>query len=113
MDQDLIAYLDQRFQETTQQIQELRAETAQQFQTFREENTERFERLETEVRHVHVVVENMQGKIRLLGDGLAAVDEKGDRRHEEVLQEIRKVEALHRPAYTQLDARVRKLEGTS
>jgi archaellum component FlaC len=48
MDQELIAYLDERFRETTQQIQGLREETSQQIQGLREETSQQIQGLRAE-----------------------------------------------------------------
>jgi DNA repair ATPase RecN len=87
MDQELIAYLDERFGETSRQIQGLREETAQQFATARvetaqqfaasrEETAQRFERLEEKVRHNGVEIEGLRGEIRQVADGVAVANEK-------------------------------------
>ncbi|HKI02901.1 MAG TPA: hypothetical protein VKK31_13080 [Thermoanaerobaculia bacterium] len=48
MDQELIAYLDERFRETSQQMQALSEKTTQQFQDLREETAQQFQDLRGE-----------------------------------------------------------------
>ena len=87
MDQELIAYLDQRFssiderfRETSQQISSLREETAQQigslrdeFESFREETTQNFGRVDEGIRQVHVVIEGLRnGEVRVVSEGVLA-----------------------------------------
>jgi hypothetical protein len=63
LDQELIAYLDERFRETTQQISSLREETAQ-----------RFDRLEEKVRHNGVEIEALRGEIRQVSEVVAGAN---------------------------------------
>lgn len=78
MDQELIAYLDERFGETSREIRGLREETAQQFAAAREETAQRFDRLEEKVRHNGVEIEGLRGEIRQVADGVAVANERLD-----------------------------------
>jgi predicted nucleic acid-binding Zn-ribbon protein len=106
MDQELIAYLDTRFRETNQQIAGLREELV----GFREETSQRFERVETEVREAHVKIEDLQGQIRLLAEGVMSSEEKLQAFRTEVKQEFDDTRSLMRSAYAQVDRRVHSLE---
>jgi hypothetical protein len=64
MDPELIAYLDERFRESSQQIQGLREETSQ-----------RFDKVEEQLRLTDVRVEGLQGQIQLVAEGVAAGNE--------------------------------------
>jgi chromosome segregation ATPase len=74
MDKELIAYLDERFGETSGQIRGLREE----FAAAREETAQKFERLEEEVRHNGVEIEGLRGEIRQVADGIAVANERLD-----------------------------------
>jgi len=92
MDQELIAYLDQRFREISQQIQELRESD----------------------RHIMVVVEGLDDKVDMLAEVVAAHDEKTARGFEtlrsELGQEIADTRSLLKQSYSDLDRRVKRLE---
>jgi hypothetical protein len=121
MDQELIAYLDQRFresseqiaglrEETAQQIAGLREETAQQIASFREETLRHFDRTEEAIRHTRVEVEGLRGEVRLLAEGIASVEEKMASFRRQVSGDIDNVRTLVRPSYSLLDDRLRLLE---
>ncbi|MEA2691485.1 MAG: hypothetical protein QOJ16_872 [Acidobacteriota bacterium] len=80
MDQELIAYLDERFRQTSEQIGSLRQETAQ-----------RFESMESAIRQTHVVVEGLRGDIQLLAEGIIGVEEKLQSLRDEVSQQFDEV----------------------
>jgi hypothetical protein len=92
MDQELIAYLDARFRETSQQIDT------------------RFDRVEAAVRHTQVMVEGLRGDMQMLGEGVMASDEKLQFFRAEVKQEFEETRGLMRSAYAQVDRRVHALE---
>lgn len=120
MDQELIAYLDTRFRETNQQIAGLREE----FAGFREETSQRLERVETrlegvetrlekvatEVGYAHVKIEDLQGQVRLLAEGVMSSEEKLQAFRAEVKQDFEDTRSLMRSAYAQVDRRVHSLE---
>jgi hypothetical protein len=111
MDQELIAYFDERFRETAQQIQGVREELKQEIQSFREETGRRFERVEEKIRHTQVMVEAGRGDIRMVAEGTYGLDERlGSFRKKEVQQEFEDVRKLIRPVYSSLDQRIRTLE---
>jgi hypothetical protein len=106
MDQELIAYLDARFGETTEQIQNLRGE----LEGFREETGQRFDRVETEIRHTQVLVEEARGEVRLVAEAYVGMDERLSAFRKEVTEELEDVKKIIRPVYSTLDQRVRNLE---
>ena len=110
MGQELIAYLDERFRETAQQIQGLREETRQQFQDFREETTRRFEQVDEGIRHTWISIEAMRGDIRQVAEGVIGLDERLGFLRTELKQEIDQVRTFIPPLYLELDKRVRVLE---
>lgn len=110
MDQELIAYFDERFRETAQQIQGVREEMMQEIQGFREETGRRFERVEEEIRHTQVMVEAGRGDIRMVAEGTYGLDERLVSFRKEVQQEFEDVRRLIRPVYSSLDQRIRTLE---
>ena len=66
-------------------------------------------------RHFDVVAEGMRADVRLVAEGVASVAERVDRVEENLRQEIRETRrdltALLTVSYTDLDRRVRRLEG--
>jgi hypothetical protein len=99
MDQELIAYLDTRFRETSQQIENLRDQV-----------DTRFERVEAAIRHTQVMVEAVRGEVRMVAEGVMASDEKLQFFRAEVKQEFDDTRSLMRSAYAQVDRRVHALE---
>ena len=132
MDQELIAYLDARFREATQQVESLREETTQQigslrdefgslrdefgslrgeFESFREETTQNFGRVDEGIRQVHVVIEGLRnGEVRVVSEGVSGFKEQLSDFRAEVSQEFDAVRGLVRSTYTELDRRIRPLE---
>ena len=110
MDQELIAYLDQRFRENAQQIASLREETARQIASFREETLLRLEQAEEATRHTRVEIEGLRGEVRLLAEGIASVEEKMASFRRQVAGDVDHVRSLIQPAYSALDDRLRRLE---
>jgi predicted nuclease with TOPRIM domain len=106
MDQELIAYLDQRFRESSQQIAGLREEMT----SFREEASARFERVEEAIRHTRVEVEGLRDQIRLLAEGIINFDERLERFRGEVQRELDSIRGLFMPLLQTVQDRVRSLE---
>jgi chromosome segregation ATPase len=104
--------MDTRFRETAQQFAALEERTSQQFAALEErtsqqitslreelagqraENNRRFEQLEEAVRHTQVTVEHLDGKIRLVAEGVSNVNEKLDTVKTELKDEIGEVRDL-------------------
>ena len=61
-------------------------------------------------RHFEVVAESLRGEIRLVADGVAALDEKTDRRFAEVQERFAETHALIRLSCHDLDRRLRAVE---
>jgi uncharacterized protein YoxC len=81
MDQELIAYLDERFGETSREIQGLRKEVAvsrEETATFRKETAQSLERLEEKVRHNGVEIEGLRDNIRQVSEGVVGANERLD-----------------------------------
>jgi hypothetical protein len=110
MDQELIAYLDERFGETSREIRSLREEVV----VSREETAQRFERLEEKVRHNGVEIEGLRGDIRQVAEGVAGTNERLDTFQQETAADFKDVRSeirtLVRGVFEQLDGRVRTLE---
>jgi hypothetical protein len=106
MDQELIAYLDARFREASQQVTSLRDE----FVSFREETSQNFRRVDEEIRQVHVVVEDLRGEVHLVAEGVTGAGEQLNAFKAEVAQEFKDVKGLLRSSHTELDRRLRPLE---
>ncbi|MEO6195310.1 MAG: hypothetical protein ABIS20_20005 [Thermoanaerobaculia bacterium] len=99
MDQELIAYLDARFREASEQVEGLREETSR-----------RFEQVDSAIRQTHVTIEGLRGEVRLLAEGVMGADEKLQTFRAEVKQEFEDTRSLIRSSYAQVDRRVHALE---
>jgi hypothetical protein len=118
MDQDLLEYLQafsaenakrfdelgQRIEGTNQEVRSLREETTQ----FRQETAQRFDKLETEVRSVYIEVENLQGVVQLVAEGVTTVSHQLQRQGEEISERLDGVESFNRLLYKDLDSRMRR-----
>jgi chromosome segregation ATPase len=102
MDQELIAYLDTRFTTIDRRFSEMD-------ERFSEMDV-RMNGLEEAIRHTDVKVEALRGDIRLVADGVAAVDQKLDAFRGEVAKEFEDVKAQNRASYAQVERRVSRLE---
>lgn len=111
MDQELIAYLDERFRESARQTQEqfsiFREEIARQFAASREEANQRFERLEEEVRHNGIEIEGLRGEIRQVAEGVTVANERLGRFKNRFTKKLKDVQtearSLVRAAFEEID----------
>ncbi|HEX3555568.1 MAG TPA: hypothetical protein VIA62_20290 [Thermoanaerobaculia bacterium] len=109
MDQDMIAFFEDRFRATSQQIEGLREENKQQFEHLdgrmdkldgrmdgldgRMDGLDgRMDRLEEQAHQTRIVMEDMRGEIRLLAEGIIGVWERQDQFKEEVTRELKGVQ---------------------
>ena len=99
MDPELIAYLDERFRQTSEQISGLRQETAQ-----------RFESVESAIRLAHVAVEGLRGDIQLLAEGIIGVEEKLQSFRDDVSHQFDEVRKSVEIPFRHLDRRLFSLE---
>jgi hypothetical protein len=109
----------QQFADTRQQIADLSADTQRQFEgtrrefaAIRQENASGH----AETRHqFEIVTEATKHEIRLVAESVAVVNEKLDRTAADIREEMRlgfdETQAMIRVSYTDLDRRVRALEG--
>lgn len=110
MDKDLIASLDGRFRETSQQLASFRheidgrfREASQELASFREETerrfeqtNRRFEKVDDEVRQTRIQVEGLRGDVQLVAKGVAGLDEKLAAHRVEFKEDFKEVKALLR-----------------
>lgn len=113
MDQELIAFLetrfnhlDERFRETSQQIEGLREETAQRF----EQVDQRFEQVDTAIRHTHVSIEGLRHEVCIVAEGVMGVDERLKPAQQDALQVFEDMRALIQNTFRNLDKRTVALE---
>jgi len=97
MDQDLLAYLDQRFSSIDRRFEEM---------------DKRFDALEADVRKTWISIEDVRGQVRLVAEGVASNNEQLNQHRVEVARRFDELEALTHNAYVDLDERVRRLEAT-
>jgi hypothetical protein len=107
MDQELIAYLDERFRETSQQIAELREETTRQF----EQVDHRFEQAETTARQTLVVLEGLRHEVHVVAEGFLGLHEKLERYRADSTASFELVRGWIEPYYRMLDGRLSVMEG--
>src|SRR5713226_244616 len=115
MDQELVQYLDSRFQSVNRQFQELRGEMTEGLQEVRGETNERMEGVK---RHSGVLVEGLRHEVQLVAEGFAMhiqvqhVQEREyhDRQHQETRALIRSLHDELRQQHDNLRQRVENLE---
>jgi hypothetical protein len=121
MDQELISYLDKRFDETAQRIEavrgELRTEIREQVGAVREElrsdiATVRGE-VRTEIRQLGVTVEALRTQIQTVAEGVVTVDEKLERFRQENSAEHDEIKSMIKFSYAELDRRIIQLEAST
>jgi ABC-type transporter Mla subunit MlaD len=106
MDQQLIAFLDERFRETLQQIAGLRTEIDQRF----ERVDQRFEEAAETARHTVVLVEGLRHEVQLVAEGYMGLNEKLASYQSGIDVRFSQVQASIEPYYRDLNNRVAILE---
>ncbi|MBI2553477.1 MAG: hypothetical protein HYV92_03435 [Candidatus Rokubacteria bacterium] len=122
MDAELVAYLDERFAYLDRRfgVIDQRFEAVdrrfdamdRRFDAMERRQDATDARLQDTRRHLGVLIENLDGKIQLVAEGVIAVDQKIDRVHAELKAEIGEVKTLLTFSYTDLDRRVRGMEAS-
>jgi hypothetical protein len=129
---ELIGYLGKRFDESSQQIQELReeitrefanvrqemaqefanvrAEMAQEFANVRGEMAQGFAKAAEENSHTRVLIEGVHSNVRLVAEGVIGMGERMDAFREEVTTEVKNIRSLTQDVYSALERRVHTLE---
>lgn len=131
MDQESIAFFEERFreisreissfreettqqisslrEETTQQIASLREETTQQISSLREETVRRFEQVDHRLdkqdetaRHTLILVEGLRGDVQLMGEGVMGFGEQLERYHSQATVSFQQVDNWIRPPFEEL-----------
>ena len=117
MDPELVGYLDERFAYLDQRFDTMDQRfdaIDQRFDTMERRQDTTDARLEDTRRHLGILIENLDGKIQLVAEGVINVDQKIDRVRDELKAdlktEIEDVKTLIRLSYADLDHRVRRLE---
>ena len=134
MDPELVGYLDERFAYLDQRFEAIdqrfdavdrRFDAIDQcfnavdrrFDAIERRQDATDERLEDTRRHLGILIENLDGKIQLVAEGVINVDQKIDRVRDELKAELHSeidgVKTLIRLSYRDLDSRVRRLEADS
>jgi len=106
MDQELIAFLEARFRETSQQIAKLREETIGRF----EQVDSRFEKLEETTRYTLILVEGLHHEVHLVAESVLGMDEKIKRYHAEATLTFDRFEEWIKPYYKDLHSRLHDQE---
>ena len=121
VDQELVDFLEQRFEKSERRTQELveglRSENRTMLEEARAEN--RAENQQTRVlveenraenRQTRVLVEDLRGQIQLVAEGVTSQHKQLEGFREEVAEEFREVKALVRLSYAELEHRMKGLE---
>ena len=103
MDHELIAYLDQRFQ----QIDQLFEQIDRRF----EKIDERLDALDTAIRHTNVLVEGLRGDVHLIAEGFVGMNDRFNTFQSEATLVFDQVKGWIEPYYRNLDGRLRVVEG--
>lgn len=118
---ELIGYLGKRFDESAQQIQELREEMNREFANVRQEMAQEFANVRAEMaqgfvkaaeenRHTRVLVEGVHSNVRLVAEGVIGMGERLDAFRDEVTTEVKNIRSLTQDVYSALERRVHTLE---
>lgn len=99
MDQELIAYLDERFSEASQQIEGLRVDMMG-----------RLERVEEAVRHTQVSLEGLHGEVRLVAEGVMGVGERLGFLREDISREAKETDGFLRLSYGTMDRHIKDMD---
>jgi methyl-accepting chemotaxis protein len=120
MDQELVAYLETRFNHISQQIESLREETAQRFeqvdQRFEqvdqrfEQVDQRFEQVDSAIRHTHVSIEGLRREVCIVAEGVMGVDERLKPAQQDAFQVFEDMRVLIQTTFRSLDKRTVALE---
>jgi Zn-dependent M16 (insulinase) family peptidase len=115
MDQELIAYLDEKFRraslEVNEQIQAFRQETAQRFQEISGRIDGLEAKLSEENRLTRVLVEGLRSDLKLLAKAVIGLSERRTE-HENAMEfKMDQVKSSIEPYYRNLNRRVSLLEG--
>jgi len=118
MDPELVGYLDERFAYLDQRFEAVDRRfdaIDQRFDAMERRQGTTDARLEDTRRHLGILIENLDGKIQLVAEGVINVDQKIDRVRDELKAELHSeidgVKTLIRLSYRDLDSRARRLEG--
>jgi archaellum component FlaC len=99
MDQELIAYFDERFRESSRQIGELREETVR-----------RFERVDEAIRHTQIMVEGVRSDIQGVAEGVLGLDERIGTLKSDLTREIKEIRNFVHLSHEEMRDRMRPLE---
>lgn len=103
MDHELIAYLDQRFQQIDQRFEQI----DRRF----EKIDERLDALDTAIRHTNVLVEGLRGDVHLIAEGFVGMNDRFNTFQSEATLVFDQVKGWIEPYYRNLDGRLRVVEG--
>jgi hypothetical protein len=120
VDQELIAYLDERFRETAQQSVDLRREiderfreTAQQFADLRKEMDERFKEVNETTRQTLILVEDLRDEVHLVAEAFLGTDERVTRLEKSEALAFERVQGMVEPYFKSIEERGRELDARS
>ena len=103
MDHELIAYLDQRFQQIDRRFEQI----DRRF----EKIDERLDALDTAIRHTNVLVEGLRADVHLIAEGFVGMNDRFNTFQSEATLVFDQVKGWIEPYYRNLDGRLRVVEG--
>jgi CRISPR/Cas system-associated exonuclease Cas4 (RecB family) len=110
MDQELVEYLDRRFDEANRLTEQRFAEADRRSQQCVDEaNRLTEQKSEEATRHFGAVAEDMDRKLRLVAEGVSNLDEKLERFRDEVRGEFRETQAMIRFSHADLQTQIDNL----
>jgi predicted nucleic acid-binding Zn-ribbon protein len=109
MDQELISYLDKRFDRIETDINELKTDV-KELKVDVEGLKAGVKELEKDVHKTGILLEDLQDQVKLVAEGLNAVVEGFKTHRVEVAKEINGIRVLVQQSYSDLSRRVRLLE---
>ncbi|MEA2602636.1 MAG: hypothetical protein QOF89_3628 [Acidobacteriota bacterium] len=132
MDQELIAYFDERFREASRHNESLHARTGEQIAGFRQETGEQIAGLRQEtggqiaglrqeiadlrqetteqIRHTQILVEDMNGKLQLVAEGYFGIEERMKAFQDQVEENFKVVHSTLDLHYRAFESRLRIVE---
>lgn len=99
-----------KFEETSRQFEEMRGKTSTQFEEMRAETSTGFGELKTEIRHLHVLLEDHGSRLQAVAEGVSSNDQKITRLRSEMNEQFEDLKGVLYPSIQSLGRRVTDLE---
>lgn len=127
MDQELMAYLEERFRESSREMRSFREETMSRFEQVdeairqnreairqnreaTEQNREAIQQNKDEIRYTQIMVEGLRSDLQGVAEGVLSNTQRIDALREDMKQEVGEVRKTLDSSYKDISKRVRSLE---